>query len=576
MASVVATALSALAATGTAAAAGQANTASRGTPSSATVRPAAGREGTTVTMTYPSALPEYPKALKAVIEDPGVHGYVIVHNAGVYVAWDDKRDSKYTVPAVAAGDAAKKNAYRVTIPAGVCGIVIKPEQATVSSVPAGAIQGSGVTVMGQGVTTYPRQTSPSKVLSIALGAAHVKPVRFNLSCDTYTLSVTATADPPLVEPLPGSSTVTATLMVRGPAQVEVAARLTKPSRPVMLLTPLANEDVLFDTTFGEMAPASPAKVRTGTDGTASVVVSSGIPGTAAVRGVALGVGDARTLVRFAQPVEQEPAKPSATGQCAAEAEQRHQDVVGHMHGKTTAQIAQALVDSDASSPSVAQCARQKGGGAGASDSIPAATGRSGDPALDAAVDGANSSVDKIIDGVSYVRRTDPEKPKPNPNRKLLLIGAAAGGAAVAIAAGKGGGGGSGTPGGGSSTGGTGGGAAPFDPSTLNGTFSGPVRLQGSSTCQGSDSEFMEKVTLDLNKSGSGTMRLDDSPSFPRSYNVSGVSGLNVSVTSSGTFPFFGASIPGTITFVFPTANTINITETTTWPCTNVYAGAVTK
>jgi uncharacterized membrane protein YgcG len=584
--------------------AGQAKTAaSPGAAAATIVKPVSGKEGTKVTIVYPSAVPDYPNALKAQIEDPGVHGYVIVRNAGIYVAWDGHKDSEYTVPAAAAGDAAKKNAYTLTIPPGVCGIVIKPEQATVSSVPAGRVQGNGTTVVGQNVTTYPRTSSPAKVLSISLIGASGKPAKFKLACDTYTLSVSVAASPALVQPLPGASTVTATLAVRGPAQVEVAAKLTKPSN-VNVVTPLAFEDVMFDTTFGTLAPPAPAKVRTGTDGTASVSVSSAQPGRAAVRGVALGVGDGRTDVQFAQKVDQGQEKPaenrplgnSLGDQCAAAVQQRHQGIVSGLSGAAPHEVAQALVDSDATNPSVAECARKTGGGG--DDTVPAAAGPTGNPALDDTVAEANKSADKAsqqaTDNATFANGSTPD-PKPNPNKKLLYGGLiAAGGLGTALAVGHGGGGGGGgttttgggTTGGGTSGGGTGTGTT-FKAQMLNtppqfkGDASGDTTKKlGSSTnafCAGSEAKYGETVSVTLDANGSGTITLDDTPNFQRVYNVTGVTGFGVTVKGSGTFSFFGAPIPGTLSVMFTSMTSLTMTETTTYgSCSNTYTGTMTR
>lgn len=263
---------------------------------SVSIAPKSGKEGTTVTITYPKALPEYPKPRHAIFYDPGVHGYYIARGAGVYVAYDARSRLKYTVPAAAVIGAAKKNKYTATIPPGICGIIIKSTQATLTHVPAGAVQGSP-TVIGQSMTKYPLKSSPGKTLQVWLVGEKGKPAKFSLTCDKYTFSVKVKADPKRVL-VPGSSDVTATLTVKGPAQVVVGAKIKKPAKPLNLLAPLAFEEVMFDTNFGTLAPPAPAKVTTGTDGTAAVSVSSGDPGTATVRAVALGLGDGRATVKF--------------------------------------------------------------------------------------------------------------------------------------------------------------------------------------------------------------------------------------------------------------------------------------
>jgi hypothetical protein len=259
------------------------------------VDPKSGPEGTAITITYPTPLPGYPLPKRALLRDPGVHGWVIMHGAGDWVQWDPRRNALYSAPAHGAGKSADRNTYKALVPYGICGIVIKAKQATVTKLPTGVIQ-SGITPVPSGA--YPSHDKPVKTLEVWLDGQKGAHGKFGLMCDKYTLNVKAKADPTtVIVPPAGSSTVTATVTVKGPAQFLNGKPWPKNKKRPELTTPIFNVDVWYHTTFGTLAP-NPAIVRTARDGTANATVSSGAPGVAVVQAVAPGLGDAAATVTF--------------------------------------------------------------------------------------------------------------------------------------------------------------------------------------------------------------------------------------------------------------------------------------
>lgn len=577
----------------------QTKTAAKGTAKSTaksspgvSVTPRSGREGTTVTIKYPSAVKGFPQAEQVLIEDPGVHGYYFAHDAGIYITYDGRRDSKYTVPATAVAGSTAKNAYRFTIPEGVCGVILQSTQATVTKVPAGAIQGSP-TVVGQNVTKYPtKSSSGGKRLEVSIVGQKGKPATFSLTCDKYTVTVKVSGAPTDVTPLPGASTVSATVTAKGAVQAVVGAKVKTPPDTPNAIIPIGRITVMFTTDFGTMAPASPAKVVTGADGTGIVTISSGDPGTATAVAVAQGLGDGRATIEFTSPKKKKEPTPafgrvslggSATGQCAAETQKRHRDIVAGLQGHPTHEIAQALVESDTKNPSVAECARKRGGGGGGAgdDTTPIMQNNgTGNPPLDDTTDAANKSADKTP---TTPTTTDTGKtpPKDNPfPKKVVILGGAGAGAAAAILVAKGGGGGGGATGTGSGgTGGTGGGGGGgFNPTTLNSPpdYKNSVTLWQPS-CQGSDSAYGESATVNLSSNGAGTITLTDTPNFQRVYQVNGVTALNQMITANGTFSFLGASVPGTLSVTFTSTTSMTFSEKTNWgTCSNTYMGTLAR
>jgi hypothetical protein len=282
--------------------------------SGVSVSPKSGPEGTTVTIIYPKALVAYPSQQQALIYDPGVHGWYIGHKAGIYVAYDPHVGSKYFVRATAV-PLGKKNAYKATIPPGVCGIIITSTQGAVSRVAAGAVQGSPLAV-GQRYTKYPLNSPttikpPSgKTVEISLNGESGTPAKFSLKCDKYTFSIKAKPKKKEVD-VPGPGFVITTLKVKGPAQVVVGAKLTKPTKP-LLQAPVAFEDVRFEilNNFGALAPGPTPTVATDVNGEALVTVTAPQPGASIVRALAFGFGDARTTVTFKAKVAPPPDKPN--------------------------------------------------------------------------------------------------------------------------------------------------------------------------------------------------------------------------------------------------------------------------
>jgi hypothetical protein len=141
-----------------------------------------------------------------------------------------------------------------------------------------------------------------------------------------------------------------------------------------------------------------------------------------------------------------------------------------------------------------------------------------------------------------------------------------------------------TPGGGTS-GGTppgGGGGTTFVPTILNGTLNGDMTLEANvqsgvhAACAGSTQKYGENAVVNVNASGTGTITLNDTPGFQRIYNVT-VTALNQAVTSQGSFLFFGAPIPGSMTATFTSATQMTLRETTTYgSCANTYSGTLTR
>lgn len=291
---------------------------SKSSKNALTVSPDAGAEGTVVTLTYAKALAAYPQPLRAMIHDPGVHGWVVMHGAGDYVVFDPKKGLTYTASAKAAPPSSLRNAYTATIPGGICGIEIKPKQAAMTKIPVGFVQGtSSVLAIGQKIKRYgSTATKPTKRLLIWLAGQAGKPAVFGLKCDKFTLSVKAKAKPKkvLVPPV-GTSNVTATLKVKGPAQFLNGKPFPKGRPRPTITTPIAGIDVWFHSTCCTLAP-NPAIVRTNRAGKATATVSWGKKAVAVVQAVAPGLGDATAIVKFVPKQKQAAA---AAGAAAAPA-----------------------------------------------------------------------------------------------------------------------------------------------------------------------------------------------------------------------------------------------------------------
>ena len=118
----------------------------------------------------------------------------------------------------------------------------------------------------------------------------------------------------------------------------------------------------------------------------------------------------------------------------------------------------------------------------------------------------------------------------------------------------------------------------------NGLWKGDVNLKSSTlrslaftpqSCAGSLNSYGESLTINVNASGAGTATVTDTPGFDRAYQVTIPSSL--SFTGGGTFPFFGAPIPGQLSVTISNLTQLTFQETTTYgSCSNTYGGQLTK
>ncbi len=279
-----------------------------------TVSPKTGREGATITVTYPSPIPNYPLAQRAVLYDPGVHGWVIMHGAGDWVQWDSRSKLQYFASAKAAGNPSERDAYTAKVPFGICGILIKSKQATVTKLPTGLIQSgitpvpsgfakttSGVAIIGKGMTVYPAKTKPAKRLQVWLFGQPGPRGKFGLICDKYTMNVKVKAHPKKVTvPPAGSSLVTARFSIKGPAQFLNGKRITDPKKRPTQETPFRALGVYFKINPGKwtLAPLPGVTVLTDGNGVATATVTSAVSGAALIQAIATGLGDGHAKVTF--------------------------------------------------------------------------------------------------------------------------------------------------------------------------------------------------------------------------------------------------------------------------------------
>jgi hypothetical protein len=234
-------------------------------------------EGSGLTLSAPSSV-SLPSPLTATFSDPGQHGFVAMQQGGgTFVQFDDKKGLTYTSPATVVGTDGGQTKIGVTIPEGMCGLIIKSAQE-----PQPMPKMITVTITGP---------DGKPVVGIA-------PYTFPLKCDTYTLDIkmTASKDPVLPDGA-DQSTVTATLSVTGPAQFVNGQRIKAGQQKPTITTPLGYMMVHFETDLGGLAP-NPANVKTDLSGQASVTISSPDAGIASVRAIAQGVGDAILKVHF--------------------------------------------------------------------------------------------------------------------------------------------------------------------------------------------------------------------------------------------------------------------------------------
>jgi hypothetical protein len=252
------------------------------------ISPSSGKEGTEITISYPKALAALTgsAAVSAQFTDPGEHGWhMVTGGAATYVTYDPAKGLKYTAPAKVASAPANSSSasadtvsYTTTVPYGICGLIIQSNLA---------------------------KAAPPKVLDVSLIGADGKalpglsPAKFNLICDKYTLQVKINAAPdPLLPDGVSQSTITANLSVTGPAQIVIGQKISKPTTPIIITSPLGLVMVHFDTTMGTMTPAAPVNIKTDLNGDAIVTLSSTEAGIARVRAQASGIGDASVDVHF--------------------------------------------------------------------------------------------------------------------------------------------------------------------------------------------------------------------------------------------------------------------------------------
>lgn len=237
-----------------------------------------GAEGSSFVMTVPQGTAAANGPVTASFYDANEHGWQAVQGGGGdYVSFDSTKGLTYTSPATATTDATGATSYTITVPQGMCGLIIQSSQ---------------------------EMAAPPKTLEVTLLGADgkplpgVAPMKFDLKCDKYTLNikVVASKDPVLPDGA-DTSVVTATLTVTGPAQFVNGTRV-KPSDPKITLTsPLGLVMVHFDTSLGNVMP-NPANVKTDLSGNASVTVSSADAGIDKVQAIATGIGDAIVNVHF--------------------------------------------------------------------------------------------------------------------------------------------------------------------------------------------------------------------------------------------------------------------------------------
>jgi hypothetical protein len=132
-------------------------------------------------------------------------------------------------------------------------------------------------------------------------------------------------------------------------------------------------------------------------------------------------------------------------------------------------------------------------------------------------------------------------------------------------------------------------ACPGTAASYNGTWNGTANLVPNSTalsgapanvlalptCAGSSVDYTEQIAVNFGSNGSGTVQMNDTPQFQRTYN--GMLAANGTFVSSGSFPFFDALIPTYLKVTFVNGSTITFVETSLWgTCANTYSGTLNK
>ena len=94
-------------------------------------------------------------------------------------------------------------------------------------------------------------------------------------------------------------------------------------------------------------------------------------------------------------------------------------------------------------------------------------------------------------------------------------------------------------------------------------------------CAGSQSSYEETAVVSIDANGAGSITMMDTPGFNRQYN--GTLTASGTFMSQGSFPFFGASIPGQLSWTFTDSSHATMSETTTYgTCSNPYTPSLTK
>lgn len=244
----------------------------------ASLVPSSGPEGTEVTLAYPKAIGFYPQQATMKFYDASEHGFYAVNNgAASYVAYDPTKGLSYSAQATAVATDQKRASYMAAVPQGICGLIIQSSQ---------------------------QPNPPAKVLQVSLVGPDgkeipgMKPAKFKLKCDKYTLSIKVkTSKDPVLPDGQDQATISATLTVKGPAQFINGKRVGPTDPKIMIVSPLAFVMTHFDTNLGVLVP-SPSNVKTDVSGTATVTLSSPDAGIATVRAIAQGIGDASVKVHF--------------------------------------------------------------------------------------------------------------------------------------------------------------------------------------------------------------------------------------------------------------------------------------
>jgi hypothetical protein len=111
-----------------------------------------------------------------------------------------------------------------------------------------------------------------------------------------------------------------------------------------------------------------------------------------------------------------------------------------------------------------------------------------------------------------------------------------------------------------------------------GAWSGSVSLTATTCVPPGQGAYNETLVIAVNSSGTGSATAMDTPGFNRQYPVTfGSTWFNGSAaTATGAFSYNGLSVTGAIGIGLTGPNTIDYTETTTYPCSATYHGVLTR